>query len=759
MGAVPEFIGEGMAQPTFGRRRFLAGAVAIGAALALPGPALAHPPAGEIRVDVAIIGGGLGGYSALLALREAGHTVAISSPFAWFGGQLTSQGVPLDEQFWIETIPGSRLYAEFRQQLRRWYRLYGGLTTTANTTLWLNPGDAVVSRLCAEPQIAAAVIDDGIAAASPNGEVVTLRGYLPVRVERSGDRIDAVILRSVDTADEVTVIARYFIDATELGDLLELGGVEYVTGAEGRAQTGEPSAPTQADPLDQQAITWSFAVEQRRERGAASAPPDSYAAWRGYRPQLTPAWPGPLFSWTYTQPKLLRPHTVPLFDPQRVEDLWSYRRIRAAQHFATASNEATLVNWPQNDYFLRPLVGPGVTPEQRQAAQDEARDLSRAFLHWLQTDAPRHDGGTGYPELQPLPAALGTADGFAMHPYIREGRRILGQFTVQEQHIGIAARRQYGLPTDHASVFAESVGIGHYDIDLHPSTGGRNYLHQDCLPYQIPWGALIPRRVENLLAVGLGIATTHLTNGAYRIHSTEFATGVAAGYGLAFCLERDATPAAVRLSPSLLAEFQQRLTKRGVRLAWPASRTTFTDLNPFVPGAGAIWCLADQGIVRGYAPNRFGPNDRITRAQVAALLCRLLGWTNEEWPNPFTDRGGLDAELWRDVGTLAGRGIAKGYADGTFRPNEPVSKVQAISFIARAFVAHGRWTWQERPGCYPNIPASSGHRQDAETFVAHTTGLDGQPYSDPWPDAFTPAPRWWFTAALHLALEHPTPEQ
>ena len=48
-----------------------------------------------------------------------------------------------------------------------------------------------------------------------------------------------------------------------------------------------------------------------------------------------------------------------------------------------------------------------------------------------------------------------------------------------------------------------------------------------------------------------------------------------------------------------------------MRLAWPDSRTAFADLSPFVAGAGAIWCLADQGIVRGYAPPAAG--DKLIR--------------------------------------------------------------------------------------------------------------------------------------------------
>lgn len=745
-----------MLERTIGRRRFLAGAVALGATLALPGRARTSAIGREVRVDVAIIGGGLGGYAALRALREDGATVAISSPFPWFGGQLTSQGVPLDESYWVESIPGSRLYREFRGQLRRWYRFNGGLTAAASTTLFLNPGAGLVSRLCVEPRVAATVIEAGIAEAGPGGEVVNLRGHLPVRVERTGDRIDAVILRPVAGGDDVAVVARYFIDATELGDLLDLGGVEHVTGAEGAGQTGEPTAPPLAEPLDQQAITWTFAAEYRRLPGAPIARPAEYDFWRAYVPSLSPPWPGPLFDWTYTHPQRLQPVRSDLFSGEI--PMLAYRRVRAARHFVDHGLDVTLVNWPQNDYFLRPLVGPGVTATMRQQAMDEARGLSRSLLYWLQTEAPRYDGGRGYPELQPRSGTLGTPDGFAMAPYIREGRRLAGRFTVREQHIGVEARRLYGLPTDRADAFADSVGIGHYPLDLHPTTGGHNSRQRECLPYQVPWGALVPRRVENLLAVGLSIATTQITNGSYRTHATEFATGVAAGYGLAFCLARNAMPSHVHADPTLMRDFQGRLVERGVRLAWPASRTAFADLHPYAPGAAAIWCLAEQRIVAGYTPVRFAPDDLVSRAQVAALICRLLGWAAEVWPNPFPDRDGLIDELWRNVGTLAGRGVARGFVDGTFRPNAPVSKIQAIAFITRAFVAAGRWEWRAWPGCFPNIPATSGHRRDAETFVAYTGGVEDCPYSEPWPDAFAPAPRWWFAAILHLALEYPTPQ-
>ena len=83
---------------------------------------------------------------------------------------------------------------------------------------------------------------------------------------------------------------------------------------------------------------------------------------------------------------------------------------------------------------------------------------------------------------------LGTADGLAKQAYYREGRRIVAEFTVLEQHIGVQARPGH----DGAEVFADSVGLGGYRIDLHPSTRGRNTVDIDAYPFQIPLGALLP---------------------------------------------------------------------------------------------------------------------------------------------------------------------------------------------------------------------------------------------------------------------------
>ena len=125
---------------------------------------------------------------------------------------------------------------------------------------------------------------------------------------------------------------------------------------------------------------------------------------------------------------------------------------------------------------------------------------------------------------------------------------------------------------DGAEKFADSVGIGCYRIDLHPSqrdgSDGDNYIDVGSWPFQIPLGALIPVRVENLLPACKNLGVTHITNGCYRLHPVEWNIGEAAGALAAFCLEKGVAPRAVATA-SYWANFKSVWQEMGVELDWP----------------------------------------------------------------------------------------------------------------------------------------------------------------------------------------------
>src|SRR5690606_15510976 len=108
-----------------------------------------------------------------------------------------------------------------------------------------------------------------------------------------------------------------------------------------------------------------------------------------------------------------------------------------------------------------------------------------------------------------------------------------------------------------------------YRIDLHPSTGGDPYIDVASCPFEIPLRALVPQRVENLLAAAKNLGTTHITNGCYRLHPVEWGIGEVAGSLAAFCIERSCTPRQVCADETLLEEFQDGLVRDGVEIRWP----------------------------------------------------------------------------------------------------------------------------------------------------------------------------------------------
>ncbi len=170
--------------------------------------------------------------------------------------------------------------------------------------------------------------------------------------------------------------------------------------------------------------------------------------------------------------------------------------------------------------------------------------------------------------------------------------------------------------------------------------------------------------------------------------------------------------------------------------------------------SGAMTELAARNILRGYGDGHVGPSDLAVRAQMAALICRAMGWEGENWGNPFTDQGYVDANLWRNVGTTAHYSVAFGYGDMTFQPTGAVLHAQTISFIARAMVTKGYWQQRsDNPNLYPNVPASSGHRPDIATFVYYAGALPDYPTNGSFPVWNQPATRAWFSRALYQALD------
>lgn len=527
----------------------------------------------ELDSDVVIIGGGLGGCAAALASLRNGLRVTMTEQTDWLGGQLTSQGVPPDEHSAIETHGANRSYHELRAAIRDYYRKHYQLTEQAKADPFFNPGRGSVSKLCCEPRVAVAVLDQLFQPYIAAGKLKLLLQTVPVSADVDGDRVRAVEVESIDgTRRHLT--ARYFVDATELGDLLPLTKTEFVTGSESIEQSGELHASSKANPANQQAFTVCFAIEYDAQAEHLIDRPREYDFWRDFVPQLNPAWSGKLLDLSYSNPRTLAPKKLG-FDPTGAPtgsslNLWNYRRIIDRHQFSPEqfNRDVSLINWPQNDYVLGNLVG--VTQAESQQHIDRAKQLSLSLLYWLQTEVPRENGKQGFPGLRLRKEVMGTEDGLAKAPYIRESRRIQAQFTVLESHVGKLQRaKMYSdARAQSAESFRDSVGVGSYPIDLHPSSAGDNYIDFETHPFQIPLGALLPIRVRNLFPACKNIGTTHLTSGCYRLHPVEWGIGEAVGCLVSYATNKNLDPRKIQLEPDL-NRFQDWIRQQGVETHWP----------------------------------------------------------------------------------------------------------------------------------------------------------------------------------------------
>jgi hypothetical protein len=118
------------------------------------------------------------------------------------------------------------------------------------------------------------------------------------------------------------------------------------------------------------------------------------------------------------------------------------------------------------------------------------------------------------------------------------------------------------------------------------------------------------------------------------------------------------------------------------------------DISPFNDVGFVLWScknikrLAELGITTGYGDGSFGPEDSVTREQMAVFLTKALAAVPPDGycgvTNPFTD---VSFVRWscKYVKKFAELGITTGYGDGRYGPGDYVTRAQMAVFLSRAF--------------------------------------------------------------------------
>jgi len=132
------------------------------------------------------------------------------------------------------------------------------------------------------------------------------------------------------------------------------------------------------------------------------------------------------------------------------------------------------------------------------------------------------------------------------------------------------------------------------------------------------------------------------------------------------------------------ADALYRLLERSGHAPRASGGATFEDVPADHPQAEAIEALAAAGVIQGRTETRFEPDTEVSRAQMASLVVRAHDQLfDQTWPlGPgFTDTAGSVHE--DNIRRFVAVGITLGYDDDTYRPDQPMTRGQMATFLAR----------------------------------------------------------------------------
>lgn len=460
-------------------------------------------------VDVLVWGGGTGGVAAALQAARGGASTLLLTPGSWLGGMVSAAGVCCPDG--NELTPWQTgLWGAFLRELERrepegldhnWVSCFGYRPTTAECVLqdWVHNE----SRLQWWPEC-------------------SLK-----EVERQGARIQAV---QVAVANQRQRIAcEVVIDGSDRGDLLPLAGAAFRLGWEDQEQWDEPSAPSrqrlQSDPFFRnqpvQSPTW-VVMGQLQDNPLA--------------------WPEPERNDDPSPARL----------PAPFEQACSAFGLTKTLTYGRLPTGLVMLNWPLhgNDWHQRLERAFGTD------AQAEAllfNEMQQHSLHFAEALRDATDGrlslGRAFPSDSGCPSPW-----LAPMPYWREGRRMVGQSTVIEQHLlPQDSDHLVGKPPMDDSGTLQAIAIGNYANDHHYPGEDWPLAPKSCrwggrwtgTPFSIPYGALVSAEIDNLLAADKAFSTSHMANGATRLQPLILNVGQAAGMAAALAVETATQPSAL----------------------------------------------------------------------------------------------------------------------------------------------------------------------------------------------------------------------
>ncbi len=602
--------------------------------LALIHTLTAQPITASETFDVAVIGGTPAGITAAIAAARQGHSVALTEYHAHLGG-MTSSGLGKSDVETRAAIGG--LFKEFVDRVRDHYiETYGPQSENAKLSR---------DGYYFEPRVAEKVFDDMIA---EQPKITVLRRYRLEEVVRNGKQLVAARVRNRDNGEIREIRAKVFIDATYEGDLAAFAGVPYRLGREGRDEFNELHA----------GVIYQDYNDRRFLPGSTGEADHRLPAYT-FRLCVTDD-PGNAFVLSEPPPDYDRTRYTAYFDDLKAGRLGPPKQLKEGRgyyspHFNTMVRALSFAPIPGGKFDVnmnpRPLAFPWAElsfdyPEadwdRREEIVTHIRNVTLGLLYFLQNDSevsPEHRKMAN--EYHLAKDEFTNNDHFPFQIYIREARRIHGEYTLSEKDVTIAAGFAR-TPIQH-----DSIAAGEFPIDSFP-TRRREPGHEVALegyilmldeftkPYQIPYRIMVPKDVNGLL-VPVAASTTHVGFSTIRLEPTWMAMGQAAGVAAHLAIKADRQPRDVRID-----SLQRLLLDDGQVISY------FSDIDAKHPAFKASQYFGAKGFFTDY---NLAPDDPVTQADATRWLRialenpNILPHTNPENANTPLDRATLQDNL------------------------------------------------------------------------------------------------------------------
>ncbi|MBN8421464.1 MAG: FAD-dependent oxidoreductase [Verrucomicrobia bacterium] len=488
--------------------------------------------------DVVVIGGTPGGIATAVTAARLGHAVTLVEYHKRIGG-MSASGLGASD-------------IENRAMIQGFFREFVDRVKAHYVAAYGEKSEAV--KLCKdgywyEPKVAEMVLESFV---KEQPKITVLKHHQLMSAEVKDGRVVAVTVLNRSTNEKQKLSAQVFVDATYEGDLIASAGAEFRLGREARDDFGEPHAGhiynvpggeriggTGAGDKRMQAFTFRIPLSSNPENQVPlTAAPAGYDRTRylGYFDDLKGGrFGGNLTTIAFTVRKL----------PNEKVEL-NMKPLPLGFVFAEENAGYIEAGWTERERITARI-----------------RDLSLGLLWFLQHDEEvpdnAHETALKY---QPCRDEFPEYQHFPFQLYVREGRRLVGEFTLSERNI----TEQPGLPSER--MHEDAIAVGEFPIDSFPMQkrqpgdtvvleGYLGMLKKITRPYQIPYRIIVPKKIDGLI-VPVPASTTHVAFSSIRLEPTWMALGQAAGVAAHLAIEQN-----VELRKVPVREMQALLTKQG----------------------------------------------------------------------------------------------------------------------------------------------------------------------------------------------------